>query len=127
MVASILMKERRGAERYKTRLAAKWEGVLTRRDGTVADISLTGCFLLTPDDVQPKELVRLEIETPSGQRLYLWGEVIYTVPEMGFGVRFTAADPSEQATLQSLINYLREKKESMPSHNFYGRPWREII
>lgn len=121
------MKERRGAERYKTRLDAHWEGVLTRRAGTVSDISLTGCFLLTPDDVQPKELIRLEIETPGGKELFLWGEVVYTVPEMGFGVRFTAADPSEQATLNSLIAYLREKKESMPSPSYYRRGRREII
>ncbi len=100
--------ERRRNERLRTDLHVCWEGVLTRRSGTIVDVSASGCFILTRDDVQPKELIRLEIESPTGRAIYLWGEVVYQVPEMGFALHFTGTDPTEQAMLELLLGYLRE-------------------
>lgn len=100
--------DRRHSERYSVRLAASWEGVLTRRAGTIVDISATGCFILTRDDVQQRELIRLDVESPTGRNLCLWGEVVYRAPEMGFALNFTGTDPTEQRMLGLLIEYLRE-------------------
>ncbi len=58
------MSERRIAERFRVKFKARWEGVLSQREGLIADISSTGCFLLTRDEVKPKELVRIEIQLP---------------------------------------------------------------
>ena len=102
-------RERREAERVRADLEAHWEGVLTRRDGRVVDISATGCFILTPDDVQPEELIRLEIRLPTGRWIYLWGEVVYKIEEMGFAVRFTGSDELELQMLGMLIDYARAK------------------
>lgn len=99
--------ERRLSDRFRTRLAASWEGILARRAGTVVDISATGCFILTRDDVQLRELIRLEIESPTGRPICLWGEVVYRAPEMGFALRFTGTEPTEQQMLGLLIDYLR--------------------
>jgi len=99
--------ERRRAERLRTNLAAFWEGVLTRRGGTITDISATGCFILTRDDVQLQELIRLEVLSPTGRAICLWGEVVYKAPEMGFAVRFTGTEQSEQEMLGLLLDYLR--------------------
>ena len=104
--------DRRGAARHHINFEAWWEGVLTRRAGTVVDISTTGCFILTGDDVQPKELIRLEMTLPSGELVCLWGEVVYAVSEMGFALRFTGTDEDEQAALASLLNCLGEGVES---------------
>lgn len=105
----MLSSERRKAERFRTSLGASWEGVLTRRTGTIVDISTTGCFVLTSDeDVQEHELVRLEIESPTGRAIYLWGEVVYQLPEMGIALRFTGTDPTEQKMLELLLEYLRD-------------------
>jgi hypothetical protein len=101
------MSERRISERVRVLLNARWEGVLAQRAGTVSDISSTGCFILTSDEVEKGELVRLEIETPTGGWLYLWGEVVYLIGEMGFAVQFTGAGESEQAMLDLLIEYYR--------------------
>lgn len=99
--------ERRQTERVRARLEARWEGVLTRRNGTIVDISASGCFILTSDDVQPKELIRLEIQLPTGRDIYLWGEVVYQVHEMGFAVRFTGTSDLEQKMLEILLDFIR--------------------
>lgn len=69
--------ERRESERFQVKLNARWEGVLAQRTGTIVDISSTGCFLLTRDDVTPKELIRIEIQLPTERWIYLWAEVVY--------------------------------------------------
>lgn len=107
-----LPNDRRHADRFRARLAASWEGILTRSAGTVVDISATGCFILTRDDVQLKELIRIEIESPAGRNICLWGEVIYRAPEMGFALRFTGTDPAEQELLDLLVSHLREAEQS---------------
>jgi hypothetical protein len=99
--------ERRSRERVRANLPAHWEGVLESHDGTVVDLSLNGCFILTPDAVQPKELVRLDIKLPTGDSLLLWGEVVYVAEEMGFALRFTGVDDAESKLLEALIDTLR--------------------
>ena len=101
------MSERRIAERVRVHLNAHWEGVLARRPGIISDISANGCFILTSDEVEKGELVRLEIETPTEGWIFLWGEVVYLIAEMGFAVQFTGAGESEQAMLALLIDYYR--------------------
>lgn len=103
--------ERRAAERVRTALEAHWEGVLTSRAGTVTDVSASGCFILTRDDVEERELIRLEIAMPTGRRIYLWGEVVYRVAEMGFALRFTGVDETEQRMLELLLDYLHAHRQ----------------
>jgi hypothetical protein len=100
--------ERREAERLQAKLHARWEAVLTQRTGTIADISASGCFLLTRDEVMPGELVRIEIQLPTGPWMYLWAEVVYQIPEMGFALRFTGSNKTEKKMLNRLLNILSE-------------------
>ena len=100
--------ERREAERYQVKLNARWEGVLAQRTGTVVDISSTGCFLLTRDDVSPKELIRVEIQLPTERWIYLWAEVVYQLSEIGFALRFTGSTETEQTMLNLLLDMLAE-------------------
>ena len=102
------MNERRRAERVRVELDAHWEGVLAQCSGRIVDLSVTGCFILTPDQVRPKELIRMEIEMPTGGMLYLWGEVVYQVHEMGFALRFTGMTDKEETMLKLLIEYVRD-------------------
>jgi hypothetical protein len=103
----MITKERRKRERVRADLEAQWEGVLARRDGRVVDISASGCFILTDDEVRAEELIRLEIQLPTGRKIYLWGEVVYKVEEMGFALRFTGSDETELQMLAALIDYAR--------------------
>lgn len=107
-----MIEERRENERVKVELPARWEGVLEGRDGTVTDLSPTGCFILTAGDVKPKELVRLEIELETGRRILLWGEVVYRTQDIGFAVRFTGTEETEQKMLEVLIEYVRARAEA---------------
>ena len=107
------MSERRQAERVKVTLDAHWEGVLAQCSGTVVDLSVTGCFILTPDQVRAKELIRVEMVSPTGGLLYLWGEVVYQIHEMGFALRFTGTNEKEEAMLQLLIEYIRDAQTEL--------------
>ncbi|MCA1633625.1 MAG: PilZ domain-containing protein [Acidobacteria bacterium] len=100
---------RREPERVRADLEAHWEGVLAHRAGTVLDISSSGCFILTTDDVKIEELIRLEINLPTGRWIYLWGEVVYKSDEMGFALRFMGGDETELQMLGMLIDYARGK------------------
>ena len=106
------MAERRRVGRIETNLRARWEGVLTQREGEVVDLSATGCFILTADEVKPNELIRLEIRLDETEAVYLWGEVVYKIPEIGFGVRFNGSDEQEEARL---FQYIRDRLQTQPA------------
>jgi hypothetical protein len=106
-----MIEERRASERVRANLPARWEGLLSSREGMVADLSANGCFVVTKADVQPKELIRLEVETETGRRLYLWGEVVYLMDEIGFALRFTGAEETELKMLEALIEFIRSQQE----------------
>jgi hypothetical protein len=95
--------ERRRSPRVKVNLQARWEGVLSQQEATITDLSKTGCFVLTGGKVEPKELVRLEIEAPDGEPFVLWAEVVDAAYEIGFAVRFTSMTDEDQSRLSRFI------------------------
>ena len=101
------MDERRGAERVQVTIDARWEGVAAQCGGTIVDLSVTGCFILTSDLVTEDELIRLELLTPTGGSIHLWGEVVYKLTEMGFALRFTGMGDAEREMLNLLLDYVR--------------------
>jgi hypothetical protein len=98
--------ERRGAPRIKVNLPVRWEGVLTQQTATITSLSETGCFVLTGGKVEPKELIRLEIELPGEDAVYFWSEVVDEAYEIGFAAHFTSADDNDQARLVAYIKGL---------------------
>lgn len=101
--------ERRKGDRVQIYLDAKWEGVLGFGNGTISDISIGGCHVLTGGNVKEKELVRVEIQLPDEKEVLLWGEVTNYVPELGFGLRFTGFSDEEQEMISLLLDYSRQK------------------
>ncbi|HEX8708875.1 MAG TPA: PilZ domain-containing protein [Pyrinomonadaceae bacterium] len=101
--------DKRRAERILVNLNARWEGVLAQHEGTIVDISSTGCFILTADEVMPRELIRIEIQLPTDRQTYtsLWGEVVYQISEMGFALRFTGSTEAEEKMLNMLMDYIK--------------------
>jgi PilZ domain len=106
------MAERRQAERVYVRLNARWEGVMAQCEGHIVDLSVTGCFVLTSDRVKTKELIRVEIQLPTEGWMYLWGEVVYRIEDMGFALRFTGVSEMEQAMLNLLLDFVRDEAGS---------------
>lgn len=83
---------------------------MTQGKGSVSDLSSTGCFVLAGGETHAGELVRLWIYFPK-EIPPLWGEVVYTITELGFAVQFTFADEEFKLELQKLI----ETRELVPT------------
>ena len=83
-------RDRRGAPRYRVDFRARWEGASGAGEGTVTDLSATGCFVLTDTArARSNDLLRIDLYLPNGKSISLWGTEVYTAEEIGFGVRFT--------------------------------------
>ena len=100
--------ERRRFERVKVSIKVRWEGVLEQKEGTIVDLSIGGCFILTAHLVETGELIRLEMENS----LVLWGEVIYQIEEMGFALRFNAALGEEGQQVAKLIKEQKKRDQA---------------
>ena len=96
-------RERRSAPRVRVKLPARWEGVLAREDGTVTDLSRSGCFVLTGGKVEVKELVSLEIQLTDQQKVNFWAEVVDQASDIGFALKFNSSSPEDEAALAEFL------------------------
>jgi hypothetical protein len=96
-------KERRSAPRVRVKLPARWEGVLSRENATVTDLSRSGCFVLSGAKVEVKELVWLEIELTDNQKVNFWAEVVNHASEIGFALKFNSSSPEDEASLAKFL------------------------
>ena len=96
-------KDRRSAPRARVNLPARWEGVLSRENATVTDISRSGCFVLSGGKVEKKELVWLEIQLPDRDPVHVWAEVVDQASEIGFAVRFNSASNEDEELLAKFL------------------------
>jgi hypothetical protein len=96
-------KERRRDARVRVNLPARWESFLTQQEGTIVDLSRSGCFVLSGGKLEPNELIRLEITLPNDERVYPWAEVTQAVEEIGFSARFTSMDDEERERLEEFV------------------------
>jgi c-di-GMP-binding flagellar brake protein YcgR len=86
----MMIAERRRAERVRVNLDVSYtNGRASQHKGTISDISVTGCFVLSAGEEEAHQPVTVNIELPSGKVVQLTGEVVYNTPEIGFAVRFT--------------------------------------
>jgi hypothetical protein len=95
--------ERRKAQRWNVNFPVRWEGVITQQTATVTSLSESGCFVLTGGKVEPKELIRLEIDFPDGGTGYYWSEVVEEAYEIGFSARFTSASDEDMLLLRNVL------------------------
>jgi c-di-GMP-binding flagellar brake protein YcgR len=95
--------ERRKAPRARVKLAARWEGAMSRDKATVTDLSRTGCFVLTGGNVEVKELVWLEIQLSDTQAVTFWAEVVDQASDIGFALKFNSTSPEDEATLAKFL------------------------
>lgn len=96
-------KERRSAPRARVNLPARWEGVLSRENATVTDLSRNGCFVLSGGKVAVKELVWLELNLPERPPVHFWAEVVNEATEIGFALRFNSASPEDEEILAKYL------------------------
>jgi hypothetical protein len=102
-------KDRRSAPRVRVNLTARWEGVVSRENATITDLSRTGCFVLTGGKVDVKELVWLEIRLSDKETVHFWAEVVNEASEIGFALRFNSSSPEDE---EALARYLERVSQS---------------
>ena len=102
--------ERRSAPRARVNLPARWEGVLSRENATVTDLSRSGCFVLSGGKVEKKELVWLEIQLPDRDPVHVWAEVVDEATDIGFALRFNSASSEDEELLAQFLDAVFEGK-----------------
>ena len=102
--------ERRSSPRARVSLSARWEGVLSRENATVTDISRSGCFVLSGGKVEMKELVWLEIQLPDLGPVHVWAEVVDQATDIGFAVRFNSASDEDEEVLSRFLEAVFQGK-----------------
>ena len=95
--------ERRAAPRARVNLPARWEGVVSRENATVTDISRNGCFVLSGGKVEVKELVWLEIQLPDQAVVHFWAEVVNQASDIGFALRFNSGSDEDEESLRKFL------------------------
>ena len=101
------MQERRNAQRLRANLNVRWETLKTSGRGAVCDLSSSGCFVLTGGQITSQELVRMNIVLPN-EIATVWGNVVYTISEMGFAVRFVFGSEADQQLIQRMTGTLTD-------------------
>ena len=96
-------KDRRSAPRARVKLPARWEGVLSRENATITDLSRSGCFVLSGGKVEVKELVWLEIQLTDNEPVNFWAEVVNEAPDIGFAVKFNSSSPEDEEALAKFL------------------------
>ena len=105
-------KDRRSAPRVRVKLPARWEGVLSRENATVTDLSRSGCFVLTGGQVEIKELVWLEIQLTAEQTVNFWAEVVDQALEIGFALKFNSSSPEDEEALSKYLESIFQSQAS---------------
>ena len=96
-------KERRSAPRARVNLPAHWEGVLSREDATVTDLSRNGCFVLSGGKVDKKELIWLEIQLAAQETIHFWAEVVDEASDIGFALKFNSGTTEDEQSLATFL------------------------
>ena len=96
------MQERRTTQRFRVDLKVRWETLNAEGRGAICDFSSSGCFVLTGGNVKAGELTRLELVL-NDDVATLWGQVVYSVREMGFAIRFVFRREADKSSINQLI------------------------
>jgi hypothetical protein len=102
--------ERRRAPRVRVNLEISWHNGEDARQGTISDISVTGCFVLCAGDVVDGHPVEVEFQMARAKALALSGEVVNHHEEIGFAMRFTEVGKRESTFLNKLIERAQSPK-----------------
>lgn len=103
-------RDRRENERYAINIDIEWESTAGRKNGTMSDIGLSGCFVLSSGEVQDGETVKLFIPLSSGMKAQFFGEVANHVFEIGFAVKFTNLSEAQWEFIENFVDSVKREK-----------------
>lgn len=85
---SVMTDERRSSRRTPVLIDLSWEGKAGRYQARTTDLSEGGCFVDTIGRAVVGEQILFKFQLPSGEGLEIGGEVTFSHPMVGFGVKF---------------------------------------
>src|ERR1035437_1774267 len=97
--------ERRGIARYPVDWDVEWEAFGGRSPGTLSDVSLDGCFVLSSGDINDGDPIKIFVPLTDGMKVQFSGRVANHVYEIGFGIKF---DPLSAAQRELLVKMVRD-------------------
>jgi hypothetical protein len=95
--------ERRASNRYSLELNVEWEGAAGRQPGTISDVSIDGCFVLSSGDINDGDDVKVFVPLADGMKVQFNGKVANHVYEIGFGVRFEQLTGAQRDVLMKIV------------------------
>ena len=95
--------ERRDSNRYPVDVAIEWEGGAGRQPGSLSDVSLDGCFVLSSGDVNDGDAVKIFVPLADGMKVQFDGRIANHVYEIGFGVKFAPLSAAQRELLVKMV------------------------
>lgn len=96
--------ERRGSNRYPVELYIEWEVAAGRQPGSLSDVSLDGCFVLSSGDVNDGDTVKIFVPLADGMKVQFDAKVSNHVYEIGFGVKFAPLSTAQRELLVKIVS-----------------------
>jgi len=95
--------ERRGIARYPVECDVEWEAAGGRQPGTLSDVSLDGCFVLSSGDINDGDPVKIFVPLADGMKVQFSGRVANHTYDIGFGVKFDPLSPAQRDLLVRMV------------------------
>ncbi len=95
--------ERRAINRYPVEVDVEWEGADRRSTGSISDVSLDGCFVLSSGDVSDGDQVKIYIPLADGMKVEFTGRIANHVVEIGFGLKFDKLSDAQRNVLTAIV------------------------
>ncbi len=99
--------DRRENDRHGVSIDIQWENLAGRRPGTINDLSVSGCFLLSGGEIEDGDNIKIYFPAHGGDQMQVWGRIVNHVFEVGFAVRFVNLTDQQTAFLTNLVDKIR--------------------
>src|SRR5688500_7007131 len=99
--------ERRSDSRHELTIDVEWEGAAGRKEGTISDLSLNGCFVMCSGETDDGEIVKIFLPLADSMKVEFRAEVVNHVLEIGFGGRFVEMTDTKREFLTKLLKNVK--------------------
>jgi hypothetical protein len=96
--------DRRSDTRFTVTIDIEWELNGQRHAGTISDLSVGGCFVLTGVEVEDGEAITLYLPIGDGMKVQYAGEITNHVHEIGFAAQFSRVSEAQRNILTSYLS-----------------------
>ena len=95
--------ERRRTNRYPVEVEVEWQDSVRRWPGSISDVSLNGCFVLSSGEVNDGDYVKIYVPLDDGAEAEFGGLVANHVLEIGFGLKFDQLSNDQRTVLATMV------------------------